>query len=91
VATENGNSYVANNTRSQLILIALGVVGNLLLGAITAYTSRLQQDLVEIEAIARTGATNSALLARDVEHLARWTTEEIRELKDRLRRIGAKE
>jgi len=72
----------------QLALIILGIIGNLFLGAISIYASRLQQDVIEIEAIARTGAANAALLGRDVENLAKWTREEIQQIRERLRRMN---
>ena len=72
----------------QLVLVALGIVGNLLLGAISVYTSGLHNDLKEIEAIARTGAANAALIARDVDNLAKWSNDEINRIKERLRRMN---
>ena len=75
------------NNGSKILLLVLGAVANLLLGFITLYVSILSTDIGQIEAIARTGAANSTLLAKDVDILTKWTVEEIRELKERIRAV----
>lgn len=71
----------------QALLIILGVVANLFLGALTLYASRLADDIKAIEAVARTGAANAAILGRDVDNLSKWTTDEIKYAKQRLDRL----
>ena len=85
--TDETKPLIQSSHVIQLAIVILGIIGNLLLGSITIYASRFQSDLIEIEAIARTGASNAALLARDVDNLTKWSVEEIRGIKERLRRI----
>ena len=87
MATNEAKEFIPTNYMGQLVLIILGIIGNLFLGAISVYTSRLQSNLDEIEGIARTSATNASLIARDVDNLTKWSVEEIREIKNRVRRI----
>lgn len=72
---------------SKILFLVLGGLANLLLGFITLYVSRLANDISVIEGIARAGAANSALIARDVENLSKWTVDEVRELKERVRKV----
>lgn len=70
-----------------LLLVCLGAVANLLLGIISNQLSEYAAQQRELAVIARTSATNLGLLAKDVGGLEKWTLEQIRELKERLREI----
>ncbi len=81
----NTDERVFNGHGYQIFLLVLGLIANLLIGAVTFYIARLSTDIDKIADIARTGSANVSLLGRDVENLAKWSAERINDLEQRVR------